>query len=145
MRRRLIPICMIVLFCLGALTTIRCNVQPPPASDVVTIEYVNSTDADILVDLLVSSDPNITQDELLANGTLFRDTVAAGESLQFDLSCADAQALIIDQAIMLITDGPAVGSTILYEDLDYACGQTVGFEFDTNADKSQLDVFLISP
>jgi hypothetical protein len=111
----------------------------------VTIQYVNSTEAANLVALLVSNDPNISQDDLLATGTLFRDTVAAGDTIEFELGCADTQALIIDQAIMLIQDGPAVGSTILYEDLDYTCGQTVGFEFTTNADKSELFIFLISP
>jgi hypothetical protein len=142
MRPRLIPICMIGLFCLGTMTTINCTTQP--TIDTITVLYLNSTDADIQVDLLVSNDPNITQDELLGDGSLFRDTVDAGDSLQFDLSCADAPALIIDQATMLPA-GPAVGSTILYQDLDYACGQTVGFEFAASANDTQLDVYLISP
>ena len=105
----------------------------------MTIEYVNSTSADLLVDLLVSNDPNITQDELLLGGTLFRDTVSV-DPLRFDFSCTDAQAIIIDRAVLLITDGPEIGSTILYQDQDFFCGEIVSFEFTTNADESQLAV-----
>lgn len=147
MRPKLAPICMIGLLCLGAATTgMTCNVQPtPPSSNNVTIRYVNSTGEALLVDLRTSNDPNISEDDLLAVGTLFRDTVAQNDTIEFELACADTQAMIIDQAVMLIQDGPAVGSTILYEDLDYACGDVVEFEFTTNNDKSELYIYLVSP
>jgi hypothetical protein len=145
MRPKFAAICMAGLLCLGTVTAMQCNVQPPPASNNVTIRYINSTDEAILVDLLTSNDPNISQDDLLAGGTLFSDTVAENDTIEFELACAGSQALIIDQAVMLIQDGPRVGSTILYEDLDYACGQVVAFEFQTNADKSELYIYLVSP
>jgi hypothetical protein len=108
----------------------------------ITIEYVNSTAASVLVDLLVSSDPNITQDDLLAIGALFRDTVdplpPSGIPVSFDLSCAEAEALIIDRATLLITDGPEKGSTILYQGQDYFCGEIVSFEFTTNVAETEL-------
>ena len=136
--RLLIRVCLAGLLCVGITQNLGCPPRPV-VSDTVTIEYVNSTNADVLVDLLVSDDPNITQDELLAGGTLFRDTVSI-DPVSFDLPCVDAEAIIIDSAVLLITDGPAVGSTILYQDLDYFCGEVISFEFTTNADESQMFV-----
>lgn len=140
MARLLLQIGLAGMLCVGGVFNSGCPSRPSVPTT-VTIEYVNSTGADVLVDLLASNDPNITQDQLLAGGTMFRDTVAAGGSpLQFDLSCADAKAIIIDRAVMVITNGPEIGSTILYQDQDYFCGEIVSFEFTTNADQTELAV-----
>lgn len=142
MKRILMLVCMAFILTMATATSVRCpsNPPPPPVSNTITAEYINSTDADVLVELLASNDPNITQDELLLTGTLFRDTVLAGGSLRFDLNCADAKAIIVDRAVLLITNGPAVGSTILYQDPDFFCGEIVSFEFTANADDTQLFV-----
>lgn len=146
MRRQFIQVCLAGLLCLSAATVGCPGPGPlPPAPDTITIEYINSANAPILVDLLVSSDPNITQEELLlGGGTLFRDTVdltfPGDIPFAFDVSCADAQAIIIDRAVLLVTDGPAVGSTILYQGLDYFCGEVVSFEFAT--DEAETEMFV---
>lgn len=122
--------------------TVQCP-GPNGVPATVTIEYINSTNAPVLVDLLVSNDPNISQDELLfGGGVLFRDTVdltfAGDIPFSFDLSCEEAEAIIIDRAVLLITDGPEVGSTILYQGFDYFCGEIISFEFTTDPDEFEM-------
>lgn len=142
MIRRLVSMGLAGLLCAGAALNMACPPAPPPVTPTtVTIEYVNNTSASVLVDLLTSNNPNITQDQLLADGTLFRDTVdTSGTPLTFDLACTDAQAIIIDRAVLLITDGPEIGSVILHQGTDFSCGQTASFTFTTNAGQTQLSV-----
>lgn len=138
--RRLILGSLTVLLCMSVAANLHCNVTPPVAQT-VTIQYINSTNAPILVDLLASNDSNITQDALLADGTLYRDTVPLSPPpLEFQLSCTDAAAIIIDRAVLLTTDGPEIGSVILYEGTDFACGETASFEFTTDTRQTQLFV-----
>ncbi len=106
----------------------------------MTIEYINDTPVPLAVDLLVSDDPNISQAELLATGAFFPDTVGANEVLQFDFDCVDARAIIIDVAELLIEQPPAVGTVILYQGLDFFCGEVVSFQFTTNPGITVLDV-----
>ncbi len=144
MVRRSIRGCMALLLCLGAAVNAGCP-RPSPTPDTVTIQYANSTSASILVDLLTSSDPNITQDALLADGNLLRDTVAPSPPpLEFTLACSDSEAIIIDRAVLLLTNGPEIGSVILYQGVDFSCGQTASFEFTTNADQTQLAVGFLA-
>ncbi len=144
MGQTIVRACMGVLLGLGAAINAGCP-SPTPTVDTVTIQYVNSTSAQILVDLLTSSDPNISQDALLADGNLLRDTVdPSPPPLEFTLACQDAQAIIIDRAVMLITDGPEIGSVILYQGIDFFCGDVASFEFTTNADQTELAVGFLA-
>src|SRR5690606_30497191 len=87
-----------------------------------------------------SPDPLITQEELLLAGDVATLNVGSGLSDSFDLNCADAQALILDRADLLVTGGGAVGTNILYQDVDYFCGEIITFDFTSSADLTVLDV-----
>lgn len=122
----------------GAASTVQC---PFAGRQVVTVEVVNDTPVAIQATFEHSSDPNISEDQLLATGTVSSLNVGSGDPPQsFDLSCSDAQALILDRADLLVTGGGAIGTHILYQGLDYFCGEVVSFDFTASQDLTTLDV-----
>lgn len=136
MRRLLVLLCGAVIMSVGATASIRCPAEPTT----ITIEVFNDTPVAIQSVFSFSADPNIGQDDLLATGDLASVTVGSGLVSSFDLSCQEAAALILDRADLLVTGGGVIGTNILYQDLDYFCGEILTFTFTSSEDLTVLDV-----
>lgn len=140
MKRLLVLLSTATILSMGATTTIQCPIFVRPTPTTITVEVVNDTPVALQATFDSSPDPTITQDQLLATGTISSLTVGAGLSDSFDLNCSDAEALILDRADLLVTGGGAVGTNILYQDTDFFCGEIITFDFTASTDLATLNV-----
>lgn len=140
MKRALVAIAMCSILSLGTTATIQCPGNGGPVLDFITIEVINDTPAPLATDFLISSDPLITQDELLDFGEPVLLDADAGDIVSVDIDCVDAAALILDIAELLVEDGGIIGTNILYLDEDYFCGEIISFEFTASNDLTELFV-----
>lgn len=140
MKRLLLLLCAATILTMGATATIQCPIFVRPGPSTITVEVYNGTPVGVQATFAYSYDPNISEDDLLATGDLTSLTVGTDLVDSFDLNCVDAEALILDQANLLVTGGGSIGTTVMYQGLDYFCGQVVIFDFYASDDLFELDV-----
>lgn len=83
--------------------------------------------------------PNIVLTEF---GEELDFTVPSGESNTFVRTCDDLQAIVIDDADLLILGdiGPETNSDVLRDGDDFSCGDTIVFTFDHSGILVDFDV-----
>lgn len=140
MRRLLVILGAVTIMSMGATATIQCPIFVRPEPSTITVEVVNDTSVALQATFDSSSNPNITQDELLTTGAISSLNVGSGLTDSFDLNCTDAEALILDRADLLVTAGGVIGTNILYQGVDFFCGEVVSFDFTASQDLGTLNV-----
>jgi hypothetical protein len=98
----------------------------------VTVRLVNDGDFAVNVRLFFDDDQDLPRSVLTEDGTELRYTIAAGETATFARSCDDLQAVVIDDADLLIVGeiGPEADTNVLRDGDDFGCGDTIVFTFD---------------
>lgn len=116
-----------------ALLAILNQVTPQPTT--VNVVFENTSEFAVGVDFYNSPEQDLPR-ELLTNPDLADTnetsfTVGANDSVQFALDCDNAQAMIVDDADLLVVAGvgPEADSDILRENTDFECGDTITFTF----------------
>lgn len=98
----------------------------------VTVILVNAVDS-FPVDVKVRYDDIQEIPELLLEqtGTELNYTVAAGDSVTFTRPCDDLQAIMIEDADLLVLGGlgPETSSSVQRDGDDFSCGDTLVFTF----------------
>ena len=97
-----------------------------------TIVLANDSDFDIEVVLFYGADQNILEALLTEIGEEMTLTIGAGEQSTFSRDCDDLQAIIIDDADLLLVGqlGPEVKTDVLRDGNEFGCGDTITFTFD---------------
>ena len=97
-----------------------------------TIVLANDSDFDIDVLLFYGDDQNILEALLTEIGEEMTLTIGAGEQSTFSRDCDDLQAIIIDDADLLLIGqlGPEVKTDVLRDGNEFGCGDTITFTFD---------------
>ncbi len=97
-----------------------------------TIVLANDSDFDIKVVLFYGDDQNILEALLTEVGEEMTLTIGAGEQSTFSRDCDDLQAIIIDDADLLLVGqlGPEVKTDVLRDGNEFGCGDTITFTFD---------------
>ncbi len=97
-----------------------------------SVVLVNSSDFDVEVELFYDDDQNILELLLTEIGEEMRLTISAGEQSTFSRDCDDLQAIIIDDADLLLIGqiGPEVKTDVLRDGDEFGCGDTITFTFD---------------
>ncbi len=99
---------------------------------VTTIVLANDSDFDVEIVLFYDEDQNILELLLTEIGAEMRLTIGAGEQSAFSRDCDDLQAIIIDDADLLLIGqlGPEVKTDVLRDGNEFGCGDTVTFTFE---------------
>ncbi len=97
-----------------------------------TIVLANDSDFDIDVLLFYGDDQNILEALLTEIGEEMTLTIGTGEQFTFSRDCDDLQAIIIDDADLLVIGqlGPEVKTDVLRDGNEFGCGDTITFTFD---------------
>lgn len=137
----------VVLLCgfvvLGLFPLLGCDLLLSALSgNTVTVSLVNDSDFDVTVSLYISDEQLIPSFLITEQGDRSVFTVSAGESFTFFRTCDDLQAIIIDDADLLVISGlgPEANSSILRDGDDFSCGDSIIFTFDHSAAILDFDV-----
>lgn len=97
------------------------------SSRTVTISLVNNGDFAVAVSLFTSDNQDIPVLLITEFGDQSTFIVPAGETVTFARQCDDAQAVVIDDADLLIIGGlgPEANSDVLRDNTDFSCGDTI--------------------
>ncbi len=97
-----------------------------------TIVLANDSDFDIGVLLFYGDDQNILEALLTEIGEEMTLRIGAGEQVTFSRDCDELQAIIIDDADLLLIGqlGPEVKTDVLRDGDEFGCGDTITFTFD---------------
>lgn len=112
-----------------ALMVAGCDTIAPSS---VTVELANTGNFAVDAKLFVAQDQEIPEFLLTTIGEELSYTVPAGETVTFVRDCADVQAIIVDNAELLVLGGVVGQSTdsdILRDGTDYGCGDRIRFTF----------------
>ena len=96
-----------------------------------TVVPINSGDFDVEVELFYDDDQNILEALLTEIGEEMTLTIGAGEQRTFSRDCDDLQAIIIEDADLLLIGqlGPEVKTDVLRDGNEFGCGDTITFTF----------------
>lgn len=96
-----------------------------------TVRLVNDGDFDVEVALYYDDDQNVLEAALTEFGTRLEYTLAPGEARTFSRDCDELQAIIVDDADLLLIGeaGPEARSNVLRDGDDFGCGDTIEFRF----------------
>ena len=110
------------------------GVLPPR---VTSVRLVNNSDFSVSVVIFISDEQDIPEDLLTQEdiGTRLDFTLLPGESTSFSRDCDDLQAIIIDDADLLVIGqiGPEARTDVFRDGSDFGCGDTISFTFDHSA------------
>jgi len=97
-----------------------------------SIVLANDSDFDVDVVLFYGDDQNILELLLTELGEEMKLTIGPGEQITFSRDCDDLQAIIIDDADLLVIGqlGPEVKTDVLRDGNEFGCGDTITFTFE---------------
>ena len=97
----------------------------------VTVSLVNTSDYDVEVQLLISDEQDIPEFMFGEIADELNYIVPAGNSVTFARSCEDLQAIMIEDAdlLVLIGFGPETSTDLLRDGDEFRCGSTIVFPF----------------
>lgn len=142
--KRAIVLLSALVFCMGATSTITCDLSDifftilvPPGVD---MELANNTPFPIKVKLAFNPDEiDIDDDDdLFDDGDDETYVILPGEVVIVPLTCREAAAVGIEHAEVLINDGPEEDTVSFWEGVDYFCGEVVAFDFFVNTTVTDL-------
>ncbi len=106
------------------------------------VQLVNDSDFNVQVVLYYDDDQNLPRAVLTEVGTQLEFTLIPGESRTFTRSCDDLQAIVIDDADLMVVGqiGPETDSDVLRDGTDFGCGDTIRFTFAHSDILTDFDV-----
>ena len=109
----------------------------------VTVRLVNtSTSFQVDVELYYSNDQNVLEALLTTLGEERELSIPAGQSTTFSVDCDDLQAIMIEQAELVIISGigPEESTGVYRDGTDFNCGDTLVFTFTHPVLPTDLDI-----
>ncbi len=129
-QRRFVIGVAVLLLCAGcgAVGLLVDLVQP----GTVVVRLVNDGDYAVQVKLFIDDHQDIPEELLTDTGTELNFTVPAGETTAFSRKCDDLQAIVIDDAQLMVVgkSGPDAKSDVLRDGTDFGCGDIIVFTFE---------------
>ena len=100
-----------------------------------TVRLVNDGDFPVDVVLYFDDEQNTLRAALTEFGTRMEFTIAPGEAASFSRDCEELQAIVIDDADLMIVGqvGPETDTDVYRDGDDFGCGDTLVFTFDHSA------------
>ena len=97
-----------------------------------TIVLANDSDFPVEIVLFYGDDQNILEALLTEIGEEMTLALGTGEQITFSRDCDDLQAIIIDDADLLLIGqlGPEVKTDVLRDGDEFGCGDTITFTFE---------------
>ena len=107
-----------------------------------TVRLINNGDLPVEVVMYVGSDQNVLEDILTNTGERVQYTVPAGGTETFTRDCDELQAIIVDNAELIVIGGggPDADTNVLRDGSDFNCGDTIEFTFDHSALLVDFDI-----
>lgn len=95
------------------------------------VRLVNNGEFAVDVTLYISENQETIEAVLTETGTKLEYTVPAGDSVTFSRDCNELQAIVIENAELLLINeiGPETDSDVLRDGDDFNCGDTIVFTF----------------
>jgi len=111
----------------------------------VVVTLVNNGDYDVDATLAISSDPNISEADLIASGTEIDVTIPPGESRVIRRDCLELRAIMVENAELQVIGGfgPTAQSEVIREGQGsprVLCQGFLTFTFDHNDSILDFDV-----
>ena len=112
------------------------------APNTTSVRLVNSGDFAIEVVLYIDDKQEIPRALLTELGTRLEFRIAPGERTTFSRECDDLQAIVIDDADLLVIGqvGPEANTDVLRDGDDFRCGDAIVFTFDHSLVLVDFDV-----
>ena len=101
--------------------------------DTTTVRLVNNSDFPVEVNIYIDDNQDIPEELIDEDGTFIQYTIPAGETQTFSRDCDDLQAIIIDDADLMVVNaeiGPEDRTDVFRDGDDFNCGDTLVFTFD---------------
>lgn len=141
--RRRLPALILGFVCVtlsGGCDAILGVLQP----SVVTVRLVNNSDFAVQARVIYDDDQDLPRDILEETGTELEFTIPAGGATTFSRSCNNLQAVVVDNADLLIVGeiGPEADTDVLRDGDDFSCGDTIVFTFDHSEVLVDFDVVV---
>ena len=97
----------------------------------VTVSLVNTSDYDVEAKIFISDEQDLPEFLLTELGNELNFVIPAGETATFTRSCDKLQAIVVDDAdlLVLVGLGPEAGSDVLRDGDDFRCGDVIIFTF----------------
>ncbi len=97
----------------------------------VTVSLVNASDYDVDAKIFISDEQDLPEFLLTELGDELNFVMPAGETATFTRSCDKLQAIVVDDAdlLVLVGLGPEAGSDVLRDGDDFRCGDVIIFTF----------------
>ena len=97
----------------------------------VTVSLVNMSDYDVDARIFISDEQDLPEFLLTELGDELNFTIPAGETATFTRNCDELQAIVVDDAdlLVLVGLGPEAGSDVLRDGDDFRCGDVIIFTF----------------
>lgn len=98
----------------------------------VSVRLINNGDFSVRAELFIGDDQEAARDVLTEFGTRMEFTIAPGEVTSFSRDCEDLQAIVIEDADLVIVGeiGPEADTDVLRDGSDFHCGSIIEFTFD---------------
>ncbi|RMF73922.1 MAG: hypothetical protein D6744_15105 [Planctomycetota bacterium] len=109
---------------------------------ITTVVLDNQATFPVEVVMYVGPDQNVLRDVLTAFGEEITVTVPAGATRVIRRNCDELQAVVIDNAKLLVLGGigPEEDTQVLRDGSDFGCGDTIRFTFTDSALFTNLDI-----
>jgi len=103
---------------------------------------VNNGEFAVRVELFLDEEQDLPREVLTEVGTQLEFTLEPGEVAAFARDCEDLQAIVINDADLLIVGqiGPEADTDVLRDGDDFGCGDTIVFTFDHSGAILDFDV-----
>jgi hypothetical protein len=108
----------------------------------VVVSLVNTSDFEVQGELFISDQGQIPRLLLTEIGERQEFTLPSGGSSTFTWSCDELQAIVIDDADLMILGGvgPEANSDVLRDHDDFSCGDRITFTFSHSAEILDFDI-----
>ena len=108
----------------------------------VTVELVNNGDFGVRAVIFYDDLQEVPEFVLVETGQEIEITVPAGGRQSFSRSCDDFQAMIVEDADLLVIGGagPDASTDVLRDGDDFNCGSTITLTFDHSVTILDFDV-----
>jgi hypothetical protein len=108
----------------------------------VMVWLVNDSDYPVEVTLFIHDEQDLPEFLLTEVGDELNFTVPAGQLVTFARGCEDLQAIMIEDADLLVIGGmgPEANTNVLRDGDDFGCGSTIVFTFSHSAAVTDFEI-----
>ena len=108
------------------------------------VRLVNNSDFNVNVVLFVGKEQNTIREVLRETGERIEFNIAPGQTADFSRDCDNLQAIVIDDADLMVLGsiGPGATTDVLRDGTNFGCGDTITFTFDHSVIITDFDIAI---